>query len=62
MPATEVEFHDGYEALDRVVDIGDREEHFRVAHEAIFGISKFLYPRTGSRGFTIRDNVLGDPF
>ena len=41
MPATEVELHDRHEALDRIIDIGDREEHFRVAHEAIFSIGKF---------------------
>jgi hypothetical protein len=34
MPATEVKFNNGNEALGRVVDRGNVQEHFRVAHEA----------------------------
>lgn len=35
MPATEVEFDNGEESVDIIVDGRDMQEHFRMAHEAI---------------------------
>lgn len=35
MPATEVELNHRHEAIDRVLEIGNAEKHFWVAHEAL---------------------------
>jgi hypothetical protein len=35
MPATQIEFDNGCEALDRIVDFGNGEKHLGVAHEAV---------------------------
>lgn len=36
VPAAEVEFCDGDEALDRIFDVGDGEENLRVRHEVCY--------------------------
>lgn len=35
MPPTQVELDYGYETLDGVIYVGNREQHFWVAHEAV---------------------------
>ena len=35
MPAAEVELDDRDKPVDRVFDLGDREEHLGMAHEAV---------------------------
>lgn len=35
VPTAEVEFDDGHESLNGVIDLGYRQEHLRVAHEAV---------------------------
>lgn len=35
MPATEVEFDDGHEALDGVVDLRHRQKGFGMCHKAV---------------------------
>jgi hypothetical protein len=35
MPAAQVELDDSSESLNRIVDLGDREQHLGVGHKAI---------------------------
>jgi hypothetical protein len=35
VPATEVKLDDGYETLDGVFDLRNREQHLRMAHKAV---------------------------
>lgn len=35
MPTAQVELDNGDEALDRIIDLRNREKHLRMAHETI---------------------------
>ena len=60
VPAAEVEFDNGYESLQRIVDFGDRKEHFRVAHEAIIRKTGQQGPFAFPQG--LPEHILGYPF
>jgi hypothetical protein len=40
MPAAKVKFHHRYKSLNRVIDVGYREEHLRMAHKTMRGMDQ----------------------
>jgi len=58
VPATQVELDHGCESLHRVLNVGDRQEHLGVAHEAADRVSSLLQPGRLLIYFVIRSSIL----